>query len=81
MDIEYLEVSMILTYKTKIYPNTQQELLLWDLSEQCRLLYNFALTERRTIYEQERDNPYRRYTALLSLHQNGKIKDSDFILI
>ena len=72
---------MFLTYKTKIYPNTDQELVLWDLSEQCRLLYNYALTERRTIYEQERNNPYRRYTALLTLNQNGEIQDSDFVLV
>lgn len=35
-----------LTYKTRIYPTPEQEQVLWKLSDQCRLLYNFALLER-----------------------------------
>ncbi len=72
---------MILTYKTKIYPDADQEAVLWALSEHCRRLYNFALTERRTIYNQEHENPYRRYTALLSINSDGELQDSDFVLI
>lgn len=36
-----------LTYKTRIYPTPEQEKVLWKLSNQCRLLYNFALQERK----------------------------------
>jgi hypothetical protein len=31
----------------KIFPTQEQEDVLWHLSERCRLLYNFALHERR----------------------------------
>ncbi|CAG0970616.1 MAG: transposase [Candidatus Methanoperedens nitroreducens] len=38
---------MQLTEKIRIHPTPEQEEVLWHLSEQCRLLYNFALAERR----------------------------------
>ena len=38
---------MQLTEKVRIYPTSIQEEVLWYLSEQCRLIYNFALAERR----------------------------------
>ena len=38
---------MQLTEKVRIYPTFEQEEVLWSLSEQCRLIYNFALAERR----------------------------------
>ncbi len=37
---------MLLTHKIPITPTAEQEKVLWDLSEKCRLLYNFALAER-----------------------------------
>ena len=48
---------MILTYKSRIFPTKEQEQILWDLSEKCRLLYNFALFERKIIWEQEKHFP------------------------
>ena len=41
---------MQLTQKIRIYPSLQQEKVLWDLSEKCRLIYNFALAERKEAY-------------------------------
>jgi len=38
---------MLLTQKIRIWPSPQQERVLWGLSEKCRLLYNFALQERK----------------------------------
>ncbi|MFX1357044.1 MAG: helix-turn-helix domain-containing protein, partial [Promethearchaeota archaeon] len=38
---------MLLTQKIRIWPSLEQEQVLWDLSEKCRLLYNFALQERK----------------------------------
>ncbi|MCX9029698.1 MAG: helix-turn-helix domain-containing protein, partial [Candidatus Methanoperedens sp.] len=38
---------MQLTERVRIYPTQEQEDVLWYLSEQCRLIYNFALAERR----------------------------------
>jgi len=37
---------MKLTQKIRIFPDSEQEEILWNISEKCRLLYNFALTER-----------------------------------
>jgi putative transposase len=37
---------MQLTQKIEIFPTIEQESVLWTLSNQCRLLYNFALKER-----------------------------------
>lgn len=43
---------MQLTQKIRIFPTPQQEEVLWKLSERCRLLYNFALAERRKSWEE-----------------------------
>ena len=48
---------MILTYKSRIFPTKEQEQIFWDLAEKCRLLYNFALFERKIIWEQEKHFP------------------------
>jgi len=37
---------MQLTQKIRIFPTEEQEDVLWHLSERCRLIYNFALSER-----------------------------------
>jgi hypothetical protein len=41
---------MKLTQKIRIFPTPEQEAVLWKLSEKCRLIYNFALAERRDAY-------------------------------
>ncbi len=40
-----------LTSKFTVIPTQQQEDVLWELSETCRLLYNHALAERRFLYD------------------------------
>ncbi|TXT57136.1 MAG: hypothetical protein BAJALOKI1v1_1860009, partial [Promethearchaeota archaeon] len=40
------EENVQLTQKIRIYPTEDQLELLWDLSEKCRLIYNFALSDR-----------------------------------
>jgi len=42
----YKDRKLLLTTKLKIHPTPEQEEILWTLSENCRLLYNFALKER-----------------------------------
>ena len=42
---------MQLTQKIRIFPDSEQEEILWILSEKCRLIYNFALSERRDEWE------------------------------
>jgi len=44
---------MQLTKKIKIHPTEEQVDVLWKLSEQCRLVYNFALAERREKWKEE----------------------------
>jgi len=41
---------MQLVKKFKIFPTKEQLDVLWTLSENCRLIYNFALTERMETY-------------------------------
>jgi len=42
---------MQLTQKIRIRPTSEQEDVLWHLSEKCRLIYNFALKERKETEE------------------------------
>jgi len=42
---------MQLTQKIRIVPSLSQELVLQALSEKCRLIYNFALSERKKAFE------------------------------
>ena len=44
---------MQLTQQIKIQPTIEQQRVLWDLSEKCRLIYNFALKERKEEFEQQ----------------------------
>ena len=48
---------MFHTYKIQVYPTEEQQIVLWELSEKCRLLYNFALEERRENWEENKDLP------------------------
>ncbi|MDI3485840.1 MAG: putative transposase [Methanolobus sp.] len=41
---------MQLTLPIKIQSTPEQESVLWDLSEKCRLIYNFGLKERQDAY-------------------------------
>lgn len=44
-------LTMQLTEKICIHPTPEQEEVLWYLSEQCRLIYNLALAERKRAWE------------------------------
>jgi putative transposase len=46
---------LILTIKQKIQPTPEQQKILWILSENCRLIYNFALEERLSWWNDNRD--------------------------
>jgi putative transposase len=49
--------SVLLTRKIRITPTPDQAQVLWALSEKCRLLYNFALIERRHHWKTNRTKP------------------------
>jgi putative transposase len=46
---------MELTQKLPIFPKNAQEEILWTLSEKCRLIYNFALAERKENWKQNKE--------------------------
>jgi len=46
----------MLTQKIRIFPDKEQEEVLWFLSEHCRLLYNFALSERKTAWKENNES-------------------------
>lgn len=48
---------MQLTQQIKIDPTDKQKEVLWNLSERCRLCYNFALTERMENWKTNKDKP------------------------
>ncbi|MFX1319892.1 MAG: RNA-guided endonuclease InsQ/TnpB family protein [Promethearchaeota archaeon] len=62
----------MLTQKIRIVPTPQQEEIMWALSEKCRLLYNFALAERRQNWEINRRRPKtKRNYITYSMQQNA----------
>jgi len=82
---------MQLTTKIKIEPNKSQEEVLLALSEKCRLIYNFALQERKnafkadvkiTYQDQQNDLPkikekYPEYKVVYSKVLQGVLKKLD----
>jgi len=63
---------MFLTRKIRIWPSRQQMKVLWDLSEKCRLLYNFSLHERKENWklQQEKLKKERRYITYRQQSKN-----------
>ncbi len=45
---------MQLTQKIRIFPSKEQEEIIQDLSEKCRLIYNIALSERIEAWKKNR---------------------------
>ena len=64
---------MILTYKTRIMPTPEQVAVLWELSEQCRHLYNWALHERITRWQEEQTKPQAARKYLTYLDQQNAL--------
>ncbi len=51
--------ALLLTAKVKIKPTAAQQKVLWILSENCRLIYNFALAERKEWWDNNEHLPKR----------------------
>ena len=45
---------MQLAKKIRIYPTKEQVNVLWELSDKCRVVYNFALADRKDAYKKEK---------------------------
>lgn len=64
---------MLLTHKICISPTTKQSKVLWDLSEKCRLLYNFALAERQNQLTSNRTKPPTERTYITYTQQQNAL--------
>lgn len=62
---------MQMTQQIKIKPTKEQQQVLWDLSEKCRLIYNFALKERKESFEQDKKS----VSYLMQQNQLPKTKE------
>jgi len=49
----YVRVKMQLVKKIRIYPTKEQVDVLWEISDKCRIVYNFALNDRQDALEKE----------------------------
>ncbi|MFX0079017.1 MAG: RNA-guided endonuclease InsQ/TnpB family protein [Candidatus Hermodarchaeota archaeon] len=65
--------AMLLTRKIRIAPTRAQTKVMWALSEKCRLLYNFALAERRFKYVNIRKQPTRTHSLVTYLQQQNAL--------
>ena len=52
-----MEEKVQLTQKIRIYPTEEQLDVLWDLAEKCRLIYNFALSDRINNWKEQKELP------------------------
>ncbi|MFX0077856.1 MAG: helix-turn-helix domain-containing protein [Candidatus Hermodarchaeota archaeon] len=64
---------MLLTHKIPIAPTPEQAQVLWALSEKCRLLYNFALAERRHHWTTNRTKPKTKRTYITYTQQQNAL--------
>ena len=53
--IKLTKSKQLLTLKQKIHPTLEQQVVLWALAENCRLIYKFALRERLDWWERNKD--------------------------
>ena len=64
---------MLLTRKIRIAPTKAQVQVLWALSEKCRILYNFALAERRHQWATNRTKPTTERTHITYTQQQNAL--------
>ena len=64
---------MYLAQKIRIFPNKEQIQLLWILSEKCRLIYNFALSERIENWKGNKNRPMEEKTYITCYDQINKL--------
>ncbi len=48
-----VRANMQLAKKIQIYPTEEQINVRWELSDKCRIVYNFALADRKDAYDKE----------------------------
>ena len=48
-----VRANMQLAKKIQIYPTEEQINVRWELSNKCKIVYNFALADRKDSYDKE----------------------------
>ncbi len=66
---------MDLTQKIRVFPTNKQEEVLWELSEKCRLIYNFALAERIENWKKNKDKPKEERTYINYTDQQNQLSN------
>lgn len=66
---------MHLTQKIRIYPSNKQAKVLWDLAEKCRFIYNLALAERKTDWQQNQKLPRNKRKYLTYYDQSKRLPE------
>ena len=66
---------MHLSQKIRIYPTQEQLDVLWDLSEKCRLIYNFALSDRINNWKQQKELPKEERKYITYAQQQDKLPE------
>lgn len=64
---------MHLTQKIRIYPMHTQERVLWDLSEKCRLLYNYSLAKRKVDWTKNQELPKEKRKYITYYEQSKRL--------
>ena len=64
---------MELTQKLPIFPTISQKEILWILSEKCRLIYNFALAERKENWKQNKYKPKKEWNYIKYVYQQNQL--------
>ncbi len=64
---------MYLTQKVRIFPSEDQQKVLWDLAERCRLLYNFALQDRIQNWRMNKAKPKDERSYLSYVDQQNQL--------
>jgi putative transposase len=62
-----------LAQKLRIHPTAVQEVVLWALSEKCRLIYNFALAERIDTWKASKENSDIERTSITYIKQQNDL--------
>ncbi len=66
---------MILSQKIRIFPTIKQEEVLNILSERCRLLHNFSLSDRRNNWDENKALPKEERNLLTYNKQSAELKN------
>ncbi|AKB21753.1 helix-turn-helix domain-containing protein [Methanosarcina sp. WH1] len=77
--VTYILIIMQLAKKIRIYPTEEQVNVLWELSGKCRVVYNFALADRKDAYNKEKRSV--KYTEQQNKLPDFKIRNPEYNIV